>query len=402
MAVRVLFDNVVETNSLSGNYRTAGGVIKDKQGLTIPSGLATTSNSVTVVVLASFGHSNRRTSIVELSGAQPFSFNQSTSLNGLSLNYLSSNTVLPGYHSPITGRVIGVSSASAATPGLMLYANDGTDATYKTAGAASSLVGGVIGCSTVALVQDGTADTDCGDIAIRDVVIFGRALSATEYQQVAVALERAAGLFPQVRLNDLADGDSITEGAFGFYLQGWPRLMAAQLSQPVNQFDSGISGQTSTQDVATIPSWIILCTRPGTTIYHNAVGTNDIPAAGTAATIEASITTLLGSVQAAGCAPLFVGTILPRTVFNTTPAYESVRLAVNGWERSNAGTFGATVVDTAADPTIGNPANTGSTAFFQDGTHPGYVWNGSGEGQGGYPFMAGLHAAPVNAWLRGR
>lgn len=397
----MVFNSAVEVNGAGGNYRTANpAVTKFRQGLTIPSGLALNTQAQTVIVLAAMGQSQRDVPLVELSGRTFVSLMQKRSLGGLAVwtgtspQSISAQFNFSPYTSPVTARAVGSISGSS---GAYILAGEGQQGLYRGVFAASALTGGQIGCGTVP--ADTSYDPNCGNVAIRDVLIFSRALSPTEYWDVVMTLYRQAGIYPQVRRSDIADGDSITEGAFGSFLQSWPRLMSSRLIAPVNVYNVAVSGQTSTQNVAAIPSWINLCAKPGATFYHNAVGTNDIPAGGTSATIQRNIQTLQQYTMAAGCAPSFQQTILPRSSFVANPSYEAVRTAVNAWIRSNAATLGYTVVDAANDPTMGTTAALSNVQYYQDGTHPGYVFNGSGEGQGGLPFLALLHAAPVNAYL---
>lgn len=400
----MVFNSVVEVNGLGGNYRTTNpAVMKFRQGLTIPSGLALNTQAQTTVVLASMGQSQRDVPLVELSGSTFSTLMQKQSVGGLALwtgtsaQSISAQFNLSAYNSPITPRVVGAIGGSS---GAYIMAGEGQQAIWRSAFPSSALTGGQIGCGTVP--ADTSFDANCGNVAIRDVVVFNRALSPTEYWNVAMTLYRQAGIYPQIRRADLADGDSIAEGAYGSFLNGWPRLLAGQTISAVNVYDVAVSGQTSTQNVATIPSWINLCAKPGTTFYHNAVGTNDIPAGATAATIQGNIQTLQQYASAAGCGPTFEQTILPRSAFVANSSYEAVRTAVNSWIRSNAATLGYSLVDAANDPTMGTTAALSGGQYYQDGTHPGYVWLGSGEGQGGYPFLALLHAAPVNAYLLNR
>jgi hypothetical protein len=350
--------------------------------------------------LGSFGHSFQDAGVIELSGSSVFSLNQSGTLNGLVDKIGSGGLTFTGYHSPITGRVIGVSNSATASPGDQVFANDGSISTYRSGVTMTSLAGGAIGCSPTAAIADGNGDGDCGNSVIRAVLVFSPALSATQYQQVSVALMRQAKIYPQVRQAFLGDGDSITAGAFGNFYMSWVRLMLAQLSQQFIGYDAAVSGQTSIQNVATVQNWISICSLPGITFYSDFIGTNDFSAGGLATTVEANQTTLFNTASAAGCGPMYMPTTLPRGDFVTNPSHETQRQALLAWDRANAPLLGASIIDTAADPTLGNTANLTNPLVYQDQTHPGYVWLGGGEGQGGYPIIAARMAAPINNWLR--
>jgi hypothetical protein len=356
----VQFSNSAVVNGIGG---------KIKNAMTIPVELELDSRDVSIVGLASFGHGTRNSPLVELSGVKPFCFGNcaTTGISALAIRHDSAFKTFTGERPPITPAVYGaISSAS----GVTMYHNERSSGA-KSAYASNALAGGLIGGTT--LFVDGASDPDYGYNTQAAVLIFDRAITADEYQGLVALLHAEFEVPPQTRGIIVCDGDSIVEGSFGTYLQSWPRRMESLLQRPAVIYNVANGGGTfSTQTSFITSRW--------NGLYNDAnpfnklvisVGTNDLAADHTAATVYADLQTYLTTVRTAGWAgEIYGATIMPRGGF-VTGNREANRLAYNALLRANWAALGLTgIIDIASDPTMGAAGVYNDDTLFGDTTHP--------------------------------
>lgn len=386
----VFFDNGITTNFTA----------TPQQYLTIPAGLTGLSSaSVSAVALVCLHGAARISPIVELSantgaGATlPVAWGNSIQggIDALAVNYSSYATTrtLTGVRPPMTPIVTGYSSGAS----MVLWCDD-RDTHSGTAIANTQLQGGFLGTSTKFL--NGSAVQQYGYQVQAAVLIYNKALTAAQQQAAAASLYADFGLAPQAHDIWIADGDSITEGAYSTYFQGWPRQAIPLINWSARAYNAGTSGGTFTTQLAAQGKWTPLLSLPGVArrIVSCAIGSNDLVASATAAAIYANFLTWRSNVLTASATALIVPcTLIPR--YNLTTAQEAERLAYNALLRTNWRALGCPfIIDFAADSTMGSAAVANSVSYdstlLQDGTHPTPL---------GYAYMAQIAASAFNAYL---
>lgn len=386
----VFFDCFLSTN---------GGSIPT-QYLTIPATLTGLSTaSVSVVALAALHGAARIAPIVELSantgaGATlPLAWGNCTigTIDALAVNYSSFSTArtLTGVRPPMTPIVTGFSSGA----NMVLWCDDRD--IHSGAGIASTqLEGGFLGTSVKFV--NGTSVQQYGYQTQAAVLIYNKATTAAQQQDIATSLYADFGLAPQGHDVWIVDGDSITEGANSEYFLAWSRQAIPLINWSARCYNAGTSGGTFATQLTAQAKWTPLLNLPGTSrkLVSCAVGSNDIFAGATAAATYANFLTWRSNVLTANANALIVPcTLIPR--YNLTTAQEVERVAYNALLRANWRSLGCPfIIDFAADPTMGSAAVANSVSYdstlLYDGTHPTTM---------GYAYMGQIAASAVNAYL---
>lgn len=270
---------------------------------------------------------------------------------------------------PINGFVMGFGCApTTGGASSNIYAN-GKMAFAGNAGGAG-WTGGFLGIQA--------ANDQAGPHEIVGIMIYDAILQLTADPQAIIAnLEHHFALTPQVKDMLILDGDSITYGYLVAYNQDYPHQIRPLLSHDFQVYNTGFPGNTTTQRVAALPGilkYTNASQNPNVSQTQNVLvewsGTNDIGLGGTTlATMQSNMTQMVELGKAAGC-KVVVCTTLPQSSFTAGSAQETLRESWNTWLRSGASGADA-VADVAADPTMGNYANTTGGVFYNpDGTHP--------------------------------
>lgn len=366
----VLFDNSLTSN----------GSLDPRQGLTIPAGVTTSSQSITVIAYYHPRHSFADQPIVEMAGPSAgqymfFGIRAQTGSYGVALRGAKSQTSgVAG--TAIEPRVYAFTSSASNT---VIYQPDAAPAstTYATS---YTLAGGKIGWTDYVNYTGSTPARGGGTLGA--LLIYNRALSAAEIAAVTASIDFHYGSRVQARGNIVCSGDSITNGSRGTYFLSWPRQLALVLSRSARIYNLGISGGTIQTMTDSVASW--------TGIYNSAapfnryvlcVGTNDLGNDGTAAGMKILMETHLETVRSGrDWDDIWLGTVLPRGLFNSNPSTSGAQwLLWNDVVRDNAAAWGVKVIDFNADPTFSD-TNVVNGSLFGDSTHPnvdglGYMAN---------------------------
>lgn len=193
---------------------------------------------------------------------------------------------------------------------------------------------------------------------------------------------------PQGQTNYLAEGDSITRGAY--VTTAYPKLYADAYLGRINFLNLAISGEGIDQLQARIAADIARATAipwASANIMTLYVGINNSPAGPYPLSASAFLTKLFtycDAVRAAGW-KLIVGTIMP--CYNSA-SHDTWRNSINPSIRASIGTHCDAVMDFAADPTIGPDGASASAYWNVDHLHPSDAGNA---------IMGTIQAAAVNA-----
>lgn len=350
------------------------------QSFSLPSGLVLTRNACSVAMaMISPGAATGTTSYF-VAGTDVSSLNNLILLSGNSGKFqVAANTQPVLFNADAEPTALVLSSGASA---LTLYANEQSQA----AGAAltaASLVGGAIGLYTGFHLE--------GDLL--SMIVYGRALTATEAAALKQAMYRQYGMAPQLVDRLICPGDSITAGANADYSQPWSRQLRPLLIRPYRIYNQGVSGETAawfdTNYTTEIAPCFVGATGRVTVVFS--LGTNDIALGSSAAAIHASLTSLVGKARASGAYSVGVATVLPRS---NTPlsgggaAQEAVRAVLNPLILADL--CGADfVADIGGDAVMGPYAAASNATLYFGGLHPTAL---------GQSHTAPVYAAGLNVW----
>lgn len=244
-----------------------------------------------------------------------------------------------------------------------------------TAAAPSSQVlanGGYIGA-------DDHDATRCGTFDYVAHMVVSRGLTAQEKTDLK-ASAAVMGATSSFQAHVYCAGASTLEGSGSTFNRHLLRYTNPSFG--ARMFNHGVSGSTVANMSTRFAAWGTASKSASLkNIGFIFTGGNDIGAGTSAVDIMTALTTLRNSMIAGGFSLPIVATALPRTSFTSPQSTE--RAALNTSLRSS----GWTLADFAADPIMGNPANTGDTTLFTDGEHPTSL---------GYSYLGPILAAALN------
>lgn len=187
----------------------------------------------------------------------------------------------------------------------------------------------------------------------------------------------------------IADGDSITNqdgtGGGGNPANRFPDQALAQMglysSYNINTgqtpqilyFDTAIGGRTCQDRITNGPILVdpFMNSHRKYNIVSFQCGLNDYAGGITNPnTVYASILTYVAARKAAGAGFVIVLTMEDAQVFTPNSTFQTFRSTLNGLIRAGAVANGYTVMDIAADATMGCDGCASNTTYFRDGEHP--------------------------------
>ena len=164
----------------------------------------------------------------------------------------------------------------------------------------------------------------------------------------------------------MCEGDSLTDGNFSTTASSvapkdtYPSQLQALRTEALVVNEGAYGNLVS--DVAGRAATIDAAFRPGGTLLLF-IGTNDLAAGTTAATLRTSISTYVAARKAIGW-KVFVATLLPRTATGAAAGFETQRQSFNGALRADF-SFADGLMDFGADPVIGVAGAQTNTTYFQ-------------------------------------
>lgn len=230
---------------------------------------------------------------------------------------------------------------------------------------ATAMTGGFIGNSNAGGSYFGTMN-------ILALVIVNAGLTTAQAGPYVTKLQQSFGIATSAQTKQFAyDGDSIGAGYLASGLMSAPKQAWPQVSASVAQFNMSDPGQLMASSLSGFAArgGKIFDSAYASHGYFIQVGTNDIVAGTSAATLYSTATSLISAARGAGYNKVAIATILPSAAINVG-GFEAVRLAYNALVVANSG--GADVIcDYAANPTMGaGSAPSNPLLFNPDGIHP--------------------------------
>ena len=206
-----------------------------------------------------------------------------------------------------------------------------------------------------------------------EVIVVPREITAAEITSLKayVASNYAAQTFTKIFL---ADGDSLTDGAYSTIGKTWPSQFGDLVGTSWQIYNFGVSGATmvdiNNRRVAKVESKLGGSETDKLTACLG--GTNDLGASASAATVDGRLATWHAAVRTAGSQKSFVYTIPARDDASWDGTKETERLALNVLIRANYngasyGGPGNALVDLAADSRFQTPTDT--TYYNADKLH---------------------------------
>lgn len=190
----------------------------------------------------------------------------------------------------------------------------------------------------------------------------------------------------------LLDGDSNSSSSTGWIVQMYP-----QLGKDMLVVHRGYPGASMTDisnmrvNASSVVGAFGYPISSGTKVAVLQAGTNDITAGTSAATIYANCLTWCTAMHAQGFKPV-VFTVPPRSTNDATK--ETTRQSLNAMIAAGHadGTLKtASIIDLAADPTLGPFSATANTSLYSDGTH----FTAQGVGSNAHGIIAGIALAAI-------
>lgn len=353
--------------------------------MTLPSGVATNWNAVSIVVPGRIG--GTESIPVELGtsgGGEWFSWFQSALSSGTTNGLWNINTnTIHGSTTPSYNNA-NIFHAVTSASGVTIYEDDASS--NIGAQTSTAMTGGTIGYS-LRFGSSYMAKVDAPAF-----LIYGYGLSATQVATAKRFSYRLIGGQPQNDAQVLSVGDSITDGVCPMDGTNRPALLATSASRPILARNIGTDGSTAQEwSTVSFSSFYNSALKRNVAVVH--LGTNDIFLNSSSATqIEGWLTTIWGNLKSAGF-QVVATTVLPRAGFTT--AMQTQWTALNTWIKANYAQNGAVALaDFQANALIGpitavNPS-VNTTYYCPDGTHPTTQ---------GYTVMNGIEGPVVNSLL---
>ncbi|MEH1780886.1 MAG: GDSL-type esterase/lipase family protein [Nostoc sp.] len=229
------------------------------------------------------------------------------------------------------------------------------------------------------MYQSNGVSAVAGNMALMKAGFFSRGLTASEVAQLDCYYQSLfSGDYKPASLLStnmwIYNSNSIGQG-FSYGNANTPsaklsQTLATSYSKTIRRwYNISLGGISTTQMAIDAPTYLdpfwSMCTGVSNLILHE--GTNDIFLNNfTGAQAYANLKTYWQARKAAGCNRVFVGTVLPRTAFNSSQ--NTARTDCNALIRSNAVADGATaIIDFDTNTNLATPTD---TTYYSDGTHP--------------------------------
>ncbi|MDE1158462.1 MAG: arabinofuranosidase catalytic domain-containing protein [Neorhizobium sp.] len=317
------------------------------------------------------------------SGAQRTALGTATALAGIYASNSPSNTV-GNLRARQNYQALGVASGVSS----FKFHQDGTIFTASNSKWQETMTGGLLGDDVsgsldflsednfLAFVIYPTALTDANASLVRDALnaTFGL---PTAFTSVVVQVGDSIKYGPTVieSLEGRTDTRLIRPS-----LKGTPAIYNMGLSSQLLSGSGQLAANASTREDLLIAASTGFSKR----VLDIEIGTNDIGAGATGATVYSAMATYVSGRRSAGATHIILRTLLPRS-----GSYTAEINAYNALVRANS--IGAdAIADVAAHPVMGLQASVSDLALYQDGLHPtGY----------GYSLFAPIVAAAINSVL---
>jgi lysophospholipase L1-like esterase len=250
----------------------------------------------------------------------------------------------------------------------------------------------------------------CTEDTWGDVAIFNQALTAGDIAEIQTVMQ-AAGQFTPAALQRqiIFIGDSLTECITGCVEtdsnHSWPGILVRAIgATSVDWANLGGFGAITTQanqTVQGIGADCLAATRPAK-VAVVWIGTNDVNAGTSAATITTNWQSICTNLRSEGATRIIGLTMIPRNFSGNQAAYDAVKLTANANMIGLVGSSFDKVIDLTTIPQFGTPSTS-----WQDGTI--YTPDGVHLQQAGLNLVAGAFSPsdvfptpPHSFTLRGR
>lgn len=198
-----------------------------------------------------------------------------------------------------------------------------------------------------------------------DQLFYQRPLSDDEVFRRVLPYARTKGVDVEYNSSVVCEGDSIVQGLRTIMGRAWPDRL--KLGHKIRHVNIGLQALTTgdIQSQGAAKRDIFLANGTGKKIYCIAIGSNDMVAGTTAATVYSTFSTLVSDARSAGADVVIASTVLART--DVSGVNETNRVAYNALVTGNAAGCDE-VLDIASDSLFTSPGS--SAGVFSDGVHP--------------------------------